>query len=108
MGKSTPEQNERYRANNLERERERSRAYYAANKEARLEAQRARRAAKPAKHKARKAIQHAIRSGKVKRQPCEECGTHELVHAHHDDYSKQLDVRWLCAKHHSIYHARGL
>ncbi len=47
----------------------------------------------------------AIRYGKLEKKPCEVCGSN-VVHAHHDDYSKPLDVRWLCPKHHSEHHHR--
>lgn len=40
---------------------------------------------------------------KLKRQPCEICGKSK-VHAHHDDYLKPLNVRWLCQAHHSQWH----
>jgi len=33
------------------------------------------------------------------RQPCEVCGDPN-TYMHHDDYSKPLEVRWLCPKHH--------
>jgi hypothetical protein len=30
---------------------------------------------------------------------CERCGTtHDNLHAHHDNYYKQLEVRWLCVE----------
>jgi hypothetical protein len=45
-----------------------------------------------------------VNQGFLKRQPCEVCGTEEDVQAHHDDYSKPLDVRWLCRKHHREHH----
>lgn len=45
----------------------------------------------------------AIRDGKLKKKPCEVCG-HPLVQAHHDDYSKPLEVRWLCVQHHNEHH----
>jgi hypothetical protein len=41
----------------------------------------------------------------LKRMPCEVCGA-QKVEAHHDDYSKPLDVRWLCKKHHAEHHTR--
>jgi hypothetical protein len=44
----------------------------------------------------------AIRSGVLVVKPCEDCG--KDAQAHHDDYSKPLDVRWLCVKHHSAWH----
>lgn len=46
---------------------------------------------------------NAIRDGKISKMPCEVCGCGK-VHAHHDDYAKPLDVRWLCALHHKQWH----
>lgn len=48
-------------------------------------------------------VNNAVSSGKIKKQPCEVCGA-ELVEAHHDDYNKPLEVRWLCKKHHTEWH----
>jgi hypothetical protein len=48
-------------------------------------------------------LNNALRSGKVKRQPCEVCGDIK-AEAHHDDYSKPLDVRWLCDRDHKAHH----
>jgi hypothetical protein len=48
---------------------------------------------------------NAIRDGKLVKQPCEVCG--ELkAEAHHDDYEKPLDVRWLCRRHHAEHHKK--
>lgn len=49
-------------------------------------------------------VRRAVKSGKLTREPCEVCGS-EIVHAHHDDYSKPLEVRWLCPHHHSVEHS---
>jgi len=55
------------------------------------------------KKKAHTAVSNAIRAGKIYPQPCCICGEY-LAEAHHDDYSKPLDVRWLCKKHHMEVH----
>jgi len=47
-------------------------------------------------------VRNAIRSGKLRPQPCIVCG--EKAEAHHSDYSKPLDVDWLCRKHHALWH----
>jgi hypothetical protein len=48
---------------------------------------------------------NALRDGRIQRQPCEGCANPK-AHAHHDDYTKPLDVRWLCAACHSALHKR--
>lgn len=58
------------------------------------------------KHLARLRTGHAIKSGKLKRQPCQECGLIK-THAHHPDYNKPFDVLWLCSKHHREIHKNG-
>lgn len=56
----------------------------------------------PAKHAAHVAVGNAIRDGRLIRQPCEVCGA--TAQAHHDDYGKPLEVRWLCTTHHAEWH----
>lgn len=58
----------------------------------------------PNKYKAHCRLNNALRFGKVAKQPCEECRREPAV-AHHDDYAKPLDVRWLCQAHHKQWHA---
>jgi len=53
----------------------------------------------PQRVRAREIAYQAIRSGKLRRLPCEICGAEKTV-AHHDDYSHPLSVRWLCSEHH--------
>lgn len=52
---------------------------------------------------AHSAVARAVRCGTLTRLPCESCGNPESV-AHHDDYDKPLDVRWLCPACHCQYH----
>lgn len=58
----------------------------------------------PMKYKARTALGNAIRDGRIARQPCERCGA-ARAQAHHDDYRRPLDVRWLCSRCHGAEHA---
>lgn len=48
---------------------------------------------------ARRKLNLYVYYGKIKRQPCEVCGAMP-TEAHHPDYSKPLDVEWLCPTHH--------
>jgi len=57
----------------------------------------------PGRYKAREICHNAITSNKLTKQPCVVCGKTE-VEAHHSDYTKPLDVDWLCKKHHSLWH----
>ena len=74
------------------------------NPERHAELARAYRRRNPLKSKAQNQLNYAIRKGLIARQPCEGCGTKARVHAHHDDYRKPLDVRWLCFKCHKKAH----
>ena len=48
---------------------------------------------------------HAINSGElIKPDVCSECGTVDRVPGHHEDYSKPLEVIWLCGKCHRKRH----
>jgi hypothetical protein len=57
-----------------------------------------------AKDKTRWATWKALETGELKRTPCEVCGTNKRIEAHHTDYTKHLEVRWLCIKHHRELH----
>lgn len=59
----------------------------------------------PEKHKARSKVRWAILKGILKKEPCEKCGS-EKAEAHHPDYTKPLDVIWLCKMHHMEAHGR--
>lgn len=60
-------------------------------------------AANREKKHAHRLMFRAIRSGKLVRLPCEVCGDPNS-HGHHHDYSKPLDVWWLCPVHHGQAH----
>lgn len=57
----------------------------------------------PEKQRARRIVEQAVKWGHLLRKPCEVC-SESKTQAHHDDYSKALEVRWLCPVHHTAVH----
>lgn len=57
----------------------------------------------PERRKAQWKVSNALRDGRLQRDPCHCCGDLE-VEAHHPDYSRPLDVVWLCIKDHKQLH----
>ena len=52
-------------------------------------------------------VYRALKSGELKRiEICEHCKTNMTEHAHHEDYSKPLEVTWLCRNCHVETHKR--
>ncbi len=84
---------------------ERERFQDPARKSAVARYQRRRRKRSPEKQRAHDAVHNAIKRGELIRGSCEVCGA-ESAQAHHEDYSKQLDVRWLCFRHHREVHGQ--
>ena len=70
---------------------------------ARIEAK-AYRLANPEKENAREQVKKAVRSGLLVRGGCTVCGSIERIEGHHKDYSRPLDVTWLCKTHHIALH----
>lgn len=65
--------------------RERSRRYRESNPEAR---------------RAQHAVERAIRTGRMQRGFCEQCGSEEAEGHHYRGYDRPLDVQWLCRSCH--------
>lgn len=63
------------------------------------------RARYPEKYKAHTLVNTAKVRGELVPQPCAKCG-HEPAQAHHWDYSKPLDVIWLCRVCHIAEHQK--
>jgi len=77
----------------------------AENSDRATEAKRAWNERNPEKRQASIAVNNAVRGGRLKKEPCEVCGSPESQ-GHHDDYSKPLVVRWLCTAHHAEHHVK--
>jgi hypothetical protein len=63
----------------------------------------------PEKIRARAAVSHALKAGKINRpDSCSLCGKSCIPEAHHDSYeeSQWLTVRWFCRQCHAIHHRK--
>jgi hypothetical protein len=79
-------------------------AWAKANPEIGGEATKAWEKRNPEKRRAHWAVKAALRTGAlVKPDACLKCGTGQ-TEAHHPDYSKPLEVVWLCRPCHGIEH----
>lgn len=61
----------------------------------------------PIKRTARCAVSNAVRDGRLTKYPCHICGDPKSE-AHHANYSKPLDVEWLCRTHHRMREGRSV
>jgi len=60
----------------------------------------------PAQRRAQWAVSYALEKGRLVRPLCcPQCGRKVRVDAHHEDYSKPLEVEWLCRRCHMTRHA---
>lgn len=60
------------------------------------------------KYLARQWLRRAVSRGKImKPKKCERCGQiKDRIEGHHHDYSKRLDVEWLCVDCHKLEHGK--
>lgn len=94
-----------WRAKNRERDNLRKKEFYYGNSKKHLESTIQWQKRNPEKRKAHLEIRYAIKRGDLKKLPCEICGSNKS-HAHHSDYSRPLEVRWLCQLHHKQEHIK--
>lgn len=59
------------------------------------------------KENTRQILRQALTDGELIRPTvCSQCNRNTNTEAHHDDYSKPLDVTWLCKSCHSVLHRK--
>jgi hypothetical protein len=95
-----------YRRNNKQRFSEWSAAWRARHPDKFRKVLRDHNLRHPDKRKGRNKFSNALRDGKIFRGPCAVCGLPN-AEAHHSDYSKPLDVTWLCKLHHEELHTQA-
>lgn len=68
-----------------------------------------RRDAAPEKQRVHQVVARAIKRGELVRPAqCAECGREGRIEAHHEDYSRPLDVVWCCPRCHARAEGRTL
>lgn len=98
----------RWKERNPEKARQKTQRWRAKNHAAVYEATKEQRVQNPEKVAARKAVYQALQVGTLVRPDrCSGCGKLGKPQAHHPDYSRKLDVRWLCARCHKLVHLGG-
>jgi len=93
-----------YTLSNLEKTNKEKKDWRAKNKDSMLSYRKRWISHNPQKRAAHNALNCQVALGKIKKEPCLVCG--KKANAHHPDYSKQLEVVWLCSKHHKEEHDR--
>jgi hypothetical protein len=94
----------KYKVAHREEHRKHTRRYRKAHAGSETEQTRKWTAKNPEKRRAHAKVWNALKRGLLTKLPCSVCGE-ERAQAHHDDYSRPLDVRWLCSVHHADVHA---
>ena len=62
----------------------------------------------PEAYKAHSMVNRAYKTGRLEKSECAICGGIDKIEAHHEDYTKPLDVIFLCSVHHHAVHYKGL
>jgi hypothetical protein len=98
-----PEYSHRYRDKNRDKLREMWRKRYYSDPE--RNKRHAEQRKNTDKNKARNKLHHEVEAGRIiKPILCENCGTESILHGHHVDYNKPLEVKWLCSFCHGLEH----
>lgn len=101
-----------YRRKHAEKKRRLSKEWRLNNPERVAAHQKIRERKFPEKHRARRILKEAVKYGKVEKPTvCPRCGVDEVpaveMHAHHHDYSKPLEIEWVCRSCHNKEHGHA-
>lgn len=107
--KNSPEKRrtseEKWRSKNPKKRRQYARNYYYKNKDKCRKYHQKYHEINPEKRPAQMLIHYSLKTGVIKKPKfCEKCGEDKVLQGHHMDYSKPLDVLWLCPSCHKAVH----
>ena len=103
------EANRKWCEANRERKAENNRKWREENPERKAENNRKWRKANPEKIRAQTTVENALKANRLtKPTQCEDCGRGARLHGHHSDYTRPLEVNWLCPLCHSARHSETL
>ena len=60
----------------------------------------------PEKYAAQTYLNNALKREEITKGACSGCGSTSRINGHHHDYSRPLDVTWLCPSCHGVEHAK--
>lgn len=104
---SHKEQRKQYIVNRKEQTKQYKVIYNKAHRKEKVLCQQKYRYLNPEKCNAHNKLNYAITSGRLTRPLfCSVCGATGVIHGHHEDYSKPLDVIWLCHNCHTDIHSK--
>ena len=107
MGIASAETCRAWRLRNKGRVKETSKRYRELNLASRAEYNRLWKRVHKERISAQRKAQYALNRGKIFKEPCSVCGETISV-MHHDDYSKPLEITWLCVSHHQYLHSLAI
>lgn len=97
------EASKRFRERNPERIVEYKRKFRAKHLGREVEYERKARQKNPIRFRCGEILHYAVRMGRIEKPDvCSRCTSTVFIEGHHKDYSKPLDVDWLCKKCHRI------
>lgn len=94
----------RERVRRVHNEYRKTENYKKCRQKTQLQRQRAYYAKYPDKIQARILLGEELKKKKIIKSSCEVCREVKHIQGHHEDYSKPLNVMWLCQWHHSQLH----
>ena len=96
--------NAKWRGNNSEKRKRAKRSWDEKNKDKVYARNAEWQRQHPVEHAAHNKVYRAKKMGLITPKSCERCGAGDVVHTHHEDHYRPMDVIWLCPSCHATRH----